>query len=151
MLVVTSFYTNFNNIIHNFIFIKYENYMKVIYNRKSVIISLDKFIKYKTLFQIYFISLICTKNSNNLVSDYYWNDNRIIYGSLSRHYNFTNNRFNDNFSFNYITKYSHKNPLNSNEPKRETSMKKQNKLLKTIYYDLNGFNPVQIIDDIIYS
>lgn len=156
MVNVTSFYIVFNRLIHNFIFISYEKFIKVIYNKKCYIINNNNFIKHKKLFQIYFLSLIATKNSNSLEIDMYLGDDDIcdiefIYGSLSRHYNNEMNKFNDNYSFSPLTKYQFKNPLRTKEPVRETSMRKQNKLIKTINYDLYGFEPVPIIDEFIYK
>ena len=59
---------------------------------------------------------------------------------MIRKYNFNHNSFENNYSFNEIKK----NYMRSNEPKRESSMRKQKKLLKMIYYDLNGFEPNRI-------
>jgi len=154
MIKVTSFYTVFNGIIHNFVFIYYDNFIKIIYNKKSIILSHENFIKQKELFQIYFISLICTKNSDNVEKDmvYRTDDSQkeFVYGSLSKHYNEYYKRFDNHYSFNPLTKFSFKNPLNSKQPSRESSKRKQMKMLKVIHYDLNGFDPIEIIDDIFY-
>lgn len=150
MVRISSFYTVFNKIIHNFIFITYEKFIKIIYNKKSIIISLNNFIKQKKLFQIYFLSLTCTQNTN-LVDVHIYLTGEIqypeyVYGTYAKQFNVINNNFDENYSFNPLTKNYLKNPLKSNEPKRETSMRKQNKLFKNIRYDLNGFDSEQIID-----
>ena len=152
MVSISSFYTVFNGLIHNFIFITYNKFIKIIYNKKSVIISQDNFIKNKTLFQIYFLSLICTENTNNVEVHLYLTGEiqytEYIYGTMAKHYNIITNSFNDNYSFNPLTKNYLKNPLKSSEPKMETSMKKQNKLFKNIKYDLYGFDPASVINEI---
>jgi hypothetical protein len=130
MISITGFYIVFNSIEHNFVFITYDNYVKIIYNKKIVNINLENLIKIKQLFQIYFLSFIS--------SNYNYNDN--IKRIMIRKYNFNHNSFDNNYSFNEIKK----NYMRSNEPKRESSMRKQKKLLKMIYYDLNGFEPNRI-------
>lgn len=152
MVGISSFYTVFNKIIHNFIFITYKSFIKIIYNKKSVIISFNNFIKNKNLFQIYFLSLICTKNTNEVETNIYLTGDiqytEYVYGTYAKQYNSTYNNFDMDYIFNPLTKNYLKNPLKSSEPKRETSMKKQNKLFKSIRYDLNGFEPSKIIGEI---
>lgn len=152
MVSISSFYTVFNGLIHNFIFITYKKFVKIIYNKKSIIISQDNFIKNKTLFQIYFLSLISTQNTNYVEVQLYLTGEiqyvEYVYGTAAKHYNIASNTFSNNYIFNPLTKNYLKNPLKSSEPTRETSMKKQNKLLKNIRYDLNGFEPASVIRDI---
>lgn len=152
MVSISGFYTVFNSIEHNFIFITYEKYVKIIYNRKSVIISLDNLIKNKKLFQIYFLSFVCTEDSSNAETNIYLlgyiQYTAYIYGTMIRQYNQTYQTFDNDYKFNPMTKNYVRNPFLSQEPKRESSNKKQNKLLKNIKYDLISFEPNKIINNI---
>lgn len=152
MVNISGFYTVFNGIIHNFIFITYNKFIKIIYNKKSIVLNFDNFIKNTKLFQIYFLSLICTENTNHTETNIYLvgciQYTEYVYGTMIKPYNDVYKKFEDDYIFNPMTKNYLKNPLKSKEPKRETSIKKQNKLLKNIYYDLNGFEPNLIIHNI---
>jgi hypothetical protein len=57
MISITGFYTVFNSIEHNFVFITYDNYVKIIYNKKIVNINLENLIKIKQLFWSVFLIL----------------------------------------------------------------------------------------------
>jgi hypothetical protein len=136
---ISCFYiTNYNDGHINIIFIKYDNYIRISLNYKSIILSIDQFINNYKLFQIYLISVILTENTSII-------DLMII--NKKRFYGISTMRYWKNvyLTMSYKTIFINKNPLKSKEPTRMTSIKKINKFMKTfsnLYKDGYIINPV---------
>jgi hypothetical protein len=135
----------------NIVFIKYEKFMKIILQKRMIVIKIIKLKTIQKLFQFYILSLLTSNNITTIYSIYNFKKNNIIFGistqkiwkylSLSKGYDIIP-----------IEKNSTRNPLLSQEPKRETGMKKMKKFMKMLYYyyDKNYINdPVIIIDNYI--
>jgi hypothetical protein len=125
-----------------FIFIEFDNYIKVIVNNKMIVLTKQELTSNTRLFQIYLISLLLTENTNNISS--FTLDKSYIYGVRSRWYVKTLDCFNmvliDRDRFSMISKLSNRNPLNTNSPKRSSGPKKIRKVMKLVdkfYKDYN--------------
>jgi len=115
-----------------FTFIKYEKFIKIILQDRKIILEIKNLKNNKILFNLYILSILITNNisKNCEISSFYG-----IYG--------------DDFNFIEFEKIWIKNPFLSQEPKRETSMKKQKKFIKMInnYYDYGDItDPIHIIN-----
>jgi hypothetical protein len=118
-----------------FTFIKYDKFMKIILQERKIILKIEnlKKKKNKLLFNFYILSILIT---NNISKNY----------EISSFYGISSD---DKFSFIEFEKIWVKNPFLSQEPKRETSIKKQNKFIKMInnYYDYGNItDPIYLID-----
>jgi hypothetical protein len=134
MVEVSCFYIHFKINSINFTFIKYEKFIKIIFQEKRIVMKIENLRNYQILFQFYILSLLCTEDVSKIScvkNDYaistlkYWK-----YSSYCDDY--------DNIT---LEKSCTKNPFLSQEPKRETTIKKLNKLLKMIntYYNKQTF------------
>jgi hypothetical protein len=115
-----------------FTFIKYDRFIKIKYGNenKSIIIKIENLKKNKLLFNFYILSILITNN----ISYFY---------EISSFYGICNY---DKFSFIELEKIWIKNPFLSQEPKQETSIKKQKKFIKMInnYGDIT--DPIYLIN-----
>jgi hypothetical protein len=108
-----------------FKFFKYENFMKIKYKNKSIIIRIDNLKNHQLLFQYYIASLLCSMEHKEINRD-----NNYSVFSVSSTIN--------NWKMHYLNFYSIRtNELfnqifYSQEPKRETSIKKQKKFIKLL-------------------
>lgn len=143
MIEISCFYIYYDQIPMNFTFIKYEKFMKILFQSKMIIIEINNLKKFKFLFQIYILSLLCTEDTSKICcyNDIYGVSTQIIWNNrhLTKYYDIIILKINKS-----------KNPLLSQEPKRETSVKKQKKLLKSFYkfYNLDYIkNPLNYIND----
>jgi hypothetical protein len=108
--------------------------MKVYLNYKSIIINIENFEKsHIILYQIYILSLKCTENSKE-ISSIVGENNECIYGVLTKSIRFQY-QISDKYDFIILKKRFLKNPLRSQEPKRETSIKKQKKFSSMVLYE----------------
>ena len=131
MPTISCFYINYNRDPINIIFIKYENFVKVIFNRRAVILTNNQLVSSEELFNTYLISLILTKDTSKI--DRVNIDNKIYYGVSTMRY-WKNVYLVMYHKIIFLQKFYHKNPFYSKEPKRSTSMKKINKFMKSFYY-----------------
>jgi hypothetical protein len=129
-----------NNKSVNITFIKYDNYIKVIFNSRSVILNDQQLISNYDLFQIYLLSLVLTEDTSIIIN------NKNTYGIYTKIWE--NFHLSSSYKLIKLEKMAHKNPFNSNEPKRLTSSKKINKfmwifnkLIKSL--DINPLNLFQ--------
>ena len=137
-LSISCFYMYFDNAKPiNITFIKFDNYIKVIFNNRSVILTNNQLLSNFELFQLYLLSLILTEDTSKI---YKTNNNYGIYTKI-----WDNLYLSPSYKMIYLEKLAHKNPFKSNEPKRPTSSKKINKFMwifnrwiKTI--DINPIN-----------
>ena len=153
MVAVSCFYNIYDKSCVKYIFIKYENYFKVIINSKSIILSNKSVVNNKQLFQIYILSLLCTNDTSTVDIMTIKNKSTIkiaticknIYGIFTEKYR----------GYNYFTNYSsfveldeniYRNPLLSIEPKRESGNKKIRKFEKLFYKSLTtNDTPIDLI------
>ena len=142
---ISCFFTSYNHRPINFTFIKYQKFIKISLCDKIIIIRIENLKRNRMLFEFYILSLLCTENCKRVwtIDDVNGND---IYGvSTERLRNqFT---FTGTYDFIMLEKRCFKNPFLSQEPKRETSIKKQNKFLRMMYYLFDRhINPRRAID-----
>jgi len=117
--------------------------MKIIFQTKKIVIAIEKLKNYQLLFEFYILSLLCTEDTSKI------NRVRNGYGiSTEKYWKYI--EFYQDYDVIMLEKDWKKNPLNSQEPKRETSMKKQNKFFKMleVYGRLRFFrDPMFYIND----
>jgi hypothetical protein len=136
MTSISCFYVHYNRDPINFIFVKYENFIKIFLNEKCVIITNQQLVSCRELFQIYILSLLLTEDTSKISIDV--ENYRNVYGVSTKKY-WKNIQLTSQYNVILLEKSPHKNPLNSNEPKRSTSLKKINKFMRKffMYYDEN--------------
>ena len=130
MVAISCYYNHYNRDPINFTFIKYETYIKVILNDRSIIITIEQLVSNYYLFQIYILSLLCTEDTETIGIE-----NGNIYGVFTQWY-WKNLYFTNYFSLTELYKSNTarpKNPFKSQEPKRISSCKKIKKF--TILFD----------------
>ena len=147
---ISCFYVHYNREPINIIFVKYENFIKIFLNEKSVILTIQQLLSVHKLFQIYILSLLLTEDTSNIsfeIEHY-----RNVYGVSTIGY-WKNLHLTSTYNIVLLEKNPHKNPLNANEPKRSTSLKKINKFLKKFdkYNDDNYIVDVERIFNEYYS
>ena len=113
----------------NFTFIKFNNFVKVIFNDRMITIPVKQLIANRELFQLYIVSLLFTEDTSEIYKDtindcVYYGVSTLVYSD----FNLANS-----YKVIYLTKSHHRNPLNSKEPKRASSKKKYNKFMKYFY------------------
>ena len=133
MIEITCFYFSDRGIPVNFTFVKYEKFMKIYLNYKSIIMSIENFEKSEILNLVYSLALKCTENSKE-ISSIVGENNEFIYGVFTKSIRFQY-QISNKYDFIILKKRFLKNPLLSQEPKRETSIKKQNKFLRMLFYE----------------
>jgi hypothetical protein len=111
----------------NITFVRYDQYFRVIFNDKSIAITIDQLMSSDELFQVYILSLLLTENTTEIVSKR--KNNKIVYGVSTNLYS----KGFLNYKFIMIEKLPHKNPMNMEEPKRSSGPKKLRKLMKMFY------------------
>ena len=129
---VSCFYLN-NNIYEsiNFTFIKYEKFMKICVQEKVITILIEKLKHYEIFYNIYILSLLCSKDTSQICQIIDEEINCIKYGVLTKK-NWNGFYFYKDYDVISLESNSFRNPFLSREPKRETSFRKQNKVLKLI-------------------
>jgi hypothetical protein len=151
MVEISCYYNHYNYESINCIFITYINYVKIILNEKSIILSKIQLKSNLKLFQMYILSLFYTLDTTmveRIGEKQKINKNRCIYNiytkkiwkhlhlneyydivSIERYYI----RHNDHLNKNAAPKYT-RNPLKTQEPNRQSSNKKIKKFLKYLNY-----------------
>ena len=120
-------YRLWDRIPYNFIFIKFEKFVKVIINSRVVIFRNDELASHQRLFQIFTLSLLLTEDAS-IVSTV-MDKNKVKYGvSTLRHWK--KSRIANYYGFVELDKSNTRNPLNAMEPKRASSDKKMRKFFK---------------------
>jgi len=125
---------NFNRDAANFTFTQFKNYVKVILNGRSIVLTNDQLVENCELFQMFVMSLLFTEDITKI--DKVTINDKVYYGVSTMVYcrNFATNR---SYKFIHLEKTAHRNPLNCKEPKRSTSSKKYNKFFRYFYNCLN--------------
>ena len=122
--------------------------MKIIFNFKSMIIEINNLKKYKLLFDIYILSLICTENTSEIVEEYNNVYDKNIYGISTLRF-WKSLYFTKTYKTVFLEKNYFHNPFLSIEPLKETSQKKQKKIMKSIINLRKNkylMHPLKIID-----
>ena len=147
MVSVSCFHIHYTSNPFKIIFIKFENYINVILNNneRSIILSNKQLAENKILFQIFILSLLCTKDTSKINTNYIEKYKKVLYTITTRTY--WKNRYYKN-DYDNIEIYD-KNPLNLQEPKRESSLKKNRKFMKLLntYISILRINPIDCIID----
>ena len=142
---ISCFYINSYRQPINITFIKYEDYFKILFlNNKPIIISIQQFMKIPKLFEWYILSLVATYDNNIIKKN---NE----YGILTQEYS-KDEYFTSSYDLIYLEKHSKKNPLKSQKPKRQSSVKKIKKFIKAYNYYLNNGEydtPLYLLNDLI--
>jgi hypothetical protein len=149
MASISCFYVHYNRDPINIIFVKYQNFIKIYLNDKSVILTIQQLVSIRNLFQIYLVSLLLTEDTSRISIDI--ENYRNIYGVSTIRY-WKNIGLTSNYEVIMLEKSPFKNPLNADEPKRSTSLKKIKKFLKMFnkYYDEKYIMDVKKIFDEYY-
>ena len=131
----------------NFTFIKFEKFVKIILDRKVVILTNKELVSNPELFKIFLLSLLLTENTSKV--DSVINNNKIIYGITSFQY-LNSSQPKLEMRFNEFEKSKNKNPLNARAPIRTSSDKKIRKFFKSFdkFYDNDMIiEPKYVIED----
>ena len=129
----------------NFTFVKYQEFMKISLCNKSIIIRIENLKRNETIFRFYILSLLCTEDPTRIsIID-------VVRGieifGISTDILRNRSTFVGSYDYIMLEKRCFKNPLLSQEPRRETSMKKQNKFMKLIHQLFyRRVNPRRAID-----
>lgn len=137
MVYISCFYNHYNQDPVKYTFIQYEKYVKVILNLRSVILTNEQLVSNPYLFQIFKLSLLCTENSS-IISQKLIDDVKYVYGVKTQMY-WKNLHFTTYYEIIDIEKSnwkSPKNPLNTQEPNRNSGEKKIRKFMKLV----NSYN-----------
>ena len=151
MVFISCFYVHYNRNEVNFTFVRFEKFIKVILNDRSVILTNEQFVSNNKLFQIYILSLLCTEDSSTIqMEQINIKRGRTVnsYGVLTK-INWKLMYFTNDYRFIPLKKLFINNPLNMEEPKRATSMKKVRKFLKLLNGNIADLmdEPDKIIND----
>jgi len=134
------------------VFMKYEKFIKIRlkYFYKEIVIAIENLKYSEMLFDFYILSLLCLRDDCDCTQENYDSyvfrsisiEKKLVYECCTyREYNFED----------YEHCWMKENPFLSQEPKRQSSDKKINKLLKCIYrlYDNDEFeHPLSMIETI---
>ena len=114
----------------NFTFIKYEKFIKIIFQGKMMVLAIENLRKYDELYQFYILSLLCTEDVSKIKSANYdlWRKTNDYAISTLKYWKYGS--YNDDYVNITLEKECTKNPLLSQEPKKETSNKKQKKIIR---------------------
>jgi len=149
MTEISCFFSSHSREPTNFTFIKYQKFMKISLCNKSIIIRIENLKRNKTLFEFYILSLLCTEDPTRIWSIDDNNGNDVFGVSTERlrdRFGFTGT-----YDFIMLEKRCFKNPLLSQEPKRETSIRKRNKFLdmmdELFYRRVNPYHAIRLYQD----
>ena len=142
-------YRLWSRVPYNFTFIKFEKFIKVIVNSRSIILRNDELASHQRLFQIFILSLLLTEDTSTV--SYVTDKNEAKYGVETLRY-WNKARIAHYYGFVQLEKYSKRNPLNAMEPKRASGDKKVRKFFKlfSLFYENEMIKePVIIADEFI--
>jgi hypothetical protein len=135
-----------------FTFIQFENFVKVVLNRRIIILTNQQLATNSKLFEIFVMSLLFTEDTS--VASTMYNDDMIgesevnWYGVMTHVYE--KNDCQMDYRFISLYKSRFRNPLIAKEPKRATGQKKVRKFMKLfhdIYNNQMTKKPPAIIND----
>lgn len=142
MVEISCYYIHSNRNTRYMVFIRYDKYMKILLSSyRTIILSIEDFMKIPHLFEYYLLSIFLTENVNKITYEYdNYNKKEFI---LSVEKNWKEMYFLDYYSLISIIEIK-RNPFNSQEPKKQTSSKKINKFIKNFYKDFD-IDPIYIL------
>jgi hypothetical protein len=145
MVNISSFYCHYKTDPIKFTFIQYENYIKVLLNKRQIILTNMQLVSNPELFQFFKLSLLCTENTSRIYFDRISTPNgRIsIYGTFTQTF-WKNKSYTDNYSFVKFEK-SPRNPLLSKEPNRSSGEKKIKKFMKLFEENSKRMKDVNVL------
>ena len=123
---ISCFYVHYNRDPHNFTFIKFEKFVKVILNARAVVMTIEQLVENVQLFKIFKLSLLLTKDTSQISSSVNVINGTTFYGVVTERY-WKNLRLSQNDELILLEKSATRNPLKASEPKRASSRKKLNK------------------------
>jgi hypothetical protein len=128
-----------------FIFYKYEKYIRICLNNKTIILSLSQLAFYKDLFNYYLISLLVTEDTKKIIVYKYYSENKTYQGIYTMRY-WKDIRLLDTYQ---IIKIEKPKLIKSQEPKRSTSSKKIRKFMRNFELYKNEVikNPIDIFNE----
>ena len=137
MIEISCFYVHYNRCPINITFIKYDKFMKIILQNRTISIRIENIIEYQFLVDFYILSLLCTKDTSKI--DYEINNKGQVFYGVSTKRLWKCLYFMREYEIITLEKNFFKNPLLSQEPRRETGTKKIRKFMKEFYsyYDSN--------------
>ncbi len=127
MVTISSFHNHYNRNPVNFIFIKFEKFVKVNLNDCSVILTNKDLVSNFQLFQIFKLSLLCTEDTSNIQETVVFDETVL---GISTQWYWKKTQFRKYYSFIELFNTNKRNPLNAQEPKRSSSAKKIRKFNK---------------------
>jgi hypothetical protein len=137
---------------YSFTFIQFENFVKVVLNRRIIILTNEQLATNSKLFEIFVMSLLFTEDTSVASTMY---DDDMIGESDFNWYGVSTHVYEKNISqmnYRFISLYKSRfrNPLIAKEPTRATSQKKVRKFMKLfheIYNNQMTKKPPAIIND----
>jgi len=138
MVEVSCFYMDYNYEPINFTFIKYEKFMKIILQKRKIIITFQNLLNNQMLYKFYILSLITTKDPLKIYINQINPYNGLPVYGISTEKIWKYLYYDKGYDIVPIEKNCTKNPFRTEEQMRETSIKKQKKLFKMMnnyYYD----------------
>jgi len=146
MTEISCFYSAYDREPRNFTFIKYQKFMKISLCNKSIVMRIENLKSHPGLFKFYILSLLCTEDPKRIWSIDDDNGTEVFGVSTERlrdRFGFTGT-----YDFIMLEKRCFKNPLLSQEPKRETSIGKRNKFLdmmdELFYRRVNAYQAIRL-------
>jgi len=138
---------------YKFMFIEFDDFFKVIINKKMVVLTKQELTSNSRLFQIYLISLLLTEDIITVKKIML--NNSYIYGIKSRWFSddiTIEMNLEERVKFTIMTKLANRNPLNASSPKRSSGQKKIRKFMKLIdkFYRSNNITDLSFIVPIFY-
>jgi hypothetical protein len=147
---VSCFFIDYSTIYpHQIIFVKFDNYFMISLNPypcNSVILSKATMMSIPHLFEMYILSLLATRDTQSLklkkplmrtttIRKKYIIETKFFYRIIGDY---------KNYSYEKVS-VGHKNLLNKNEPKRESSNKKISKFVKHFNLEINKNDPISMM------
>ena len=136
MVAISCFYINYNNSPVKFIFIQFEQFVKIMLNNRIIILTYKQLIYNIKLFQLFKLSLLCTEDTSRIYINSYA-ELGVSTKQYLRHLEFTDefkfvefSNFKCQYKFVSLDKLSNRDPHSAQEPKRSTSSKKIRKFEK---------------------
>ena len=85
MVNISSFYCHYKTDPIKFTFMQYENYIKVLLNKRQIILTNMQLVSNPELFQFFKLSLLCTENTSRIYFDRIStpNERKSIYGRIN--------------------------------------------------------------------
>ena len=136
---ISCYYNHFNHEPFNFTFIKYEKFIVVNLNAKSVVLTIKQLTSNVRLFQIYKLSLLLTRETDksypSTVDRFIASDGRIleVFGTWTRRY-WKQSSIEESYEFTNFANSPIGNPLEESEPTIASTNSKIRRFFRYIKY-----------------